>query len=280
MNKNQLILLCILVSFVTSIATGVLTVSLLKEPDQPISQTINKVIERTIERVVSAPPVERVVTKEVTVIVTEEDLIMKVVNTASSSLVRINKLVGDKISATLTGFAVGNDLIATVIPAGAEDNNGYASAVTWRAETAGNNYDLSLVGQISPITVFRLGQKTAKALSAVSIVSSVISGQTGVATDTFTPLHLSSDLVATIGQTVVGIGLSGLSDNTVAVGIISSLNRPHATSTSIIKTNAATADNSGGPLLNIKAEVIGIIGQVGESWPAGRIKAAIDSIKK
>ena len=95
LNKNQLILLVLLISFVTSIGTGIMTVSLLMEAPVEVTNTINRVVERTIE---SVGPVQTIVTgggtkeKEIqTVVVKEEDQVIGAIEKNAKAVVRIRE---------------------------------------------------------------------------------------------------------------------------------------------------------------------------------------------
>jgi hypothetical protein len=52
LNKPQLILLAILLSFVTSIATGITTVTLMEQAPSSVTVPINRVVRQTVEKVV------------------------------------------------------------------------------------------------------------------------------------------------------------------------------------------------------------------------------------
>ena len=88
LNKHQLVLLTLLVSFVTSIATGIITYTLLQEAPVEVTQTINRVVERTIEKVTPSEGEPGTVVKEIQV-VNEEDLVLESIDKIGKSVVRI-----------------------------------------------------------------------------------------------------------------------------------------------------------------------------------------------
>ncbi len=92
LNKSQIVLLTLLVSFVTSIATGIVTVSLMDQAPPVIPQTINRVVERTVEKVVpqETQAAATVVTREKTVTVKEADVIADAVARVRGSFVRVH----------------------------------------------------------------------------------------------------------------------------------------------------------------------------------------------
>src|SRR3989344_6866073 len=54
LNKSQLILLAVLLSFVTSIATGITTVTLMQQAPDSVTVPITRVVRETVEKVVPA----------------------------------------------------------------------------------------------------------------------------------------------------------------------------------------------------------------------------------
>jgi len=114
LTKSQIVLLVLLVSFVTSIATGIVTVSLLAQAPPAITQTVNRVIERTIETVVPAEgQAASVITKETTVVVKEDDLITKSISDSFGKVARIYEGPATSTPIIALGAVIGNGTIIT-----------------------------------------------------------------------------------------------------------------------------------------------------------------------
>jgi hypothetical protein len=114
LNKNQLILLALLVSFVTSIATGIVTVALMEQAPPGVTQTINRVVEKTVQ-VVQPKTETQVVTEQV--VVREGDLVADAVQMNMGGLVSFYVLDANNTQQEIgSGFLVTPDgLVSTDI---------------------------------------------------------------------------------------------------------------------------------------------------------------------
>ncbi len=110
LNKPQLILLAVLLSFVTSIATGITTVTLMQQAPKSFTAPINRVVQQTIEKI------QQVEGKTITqtVIVKEEDLVVDAIakNKSATFVVSKDTLDADGHMAEVSagrGFAITTD---------------------------------------------------------------------------------------------------------------------------------------------------------------------------
>ncbi len=93
LSKQQLVLLALLLSFVTSLATGIVTVSLMDQAPQGMTRTISQVIERTIQQAAPQGASAGTVTLSV------DDQLAAAAAKASSSIVKIKIPGSDTVSA-------------------------------------------------------------------------------------------------------------------------------------------------------------------------------------
>jgi hypothetical protein len=91
LNKSQLILLAVLLSFVTSIATGITTVTLMQQAPTSFTVPVNRVIQQTVEKI------QQVEGKTVTqtVVVKEEDLVVDAIAKNKEATYVVTKEVVD-----------------------------------------------------------------------------------------------------------------------------------------------------------------------------------------
>lgn len=288
LNKQQLILLALLVSFVTSIATGIVTVTLLDQAPKGVTKTINRVVERTVETVV--PGETKVVEKirEVDVSPTEEELVVAAIGKAEPALVRV-ALSGEfstSTDATTTppqlssGFFISSDGYIATVADGLQMTKDYSVRLSdgavkkAKAVFLESNDNLAIL-KINP------PEASAKSTSPLSVLTDAVKRES------FPSLSLSRGDVI-LGQTVISIGIGGNLGKTVALGIISGIRSEATSTTSLLHTNIeAGTDNLGGPLMSLQADLVGILvdsqsataGSKSTALPTSVIKKALDSLK-
>lgn len=117
LSKSQLILLTILINFVTSVATGILTVSLLDRAPALVTQTVNRVVEHTIETVAAAVPA---VAPQPAPAPSNQDLVMSAI---SESAARTVTLYPSDAGTTTPALSVGAYLPSSrAVVTGAQDS--------------------------------------------------------------------------------------------------------------------------------------------------------------
>jgi S1-C subfamily serine protease len=252
LTKQQIVLVTLLVSFVTSIATGIVTVALMDQAPPGMTQTINRIVERTIEKVVTPPENTNsaaVITKE-TIVISEDDKIIESVDKNKNSVVRIytnSKYSGDVAEHTFIGLGtvVSKDGLIATGDIFADQSGKYQVTLD-----SNKFYDVRILpkGENSRFYFIKIIQDEKNPVS-------------------FTPVIFTDSNKLKLGQTIIAWG--GQNQNSVYTGIISSLGEAEPNSTSAtttvskeiiaMNTNISLTDSiSGGPLLNLNGDVIGI----------------------
>jgi S1-C subfamily serine protease len=266
--KNQLIMLVLLVSFVTSLVTGIVTVSLVNQAPAPFTQTINKVIEKIVPTENKQQQAALLPTP-----LTSEEAIVKVVKDVSSSVVSVvatkdlpvieeyfinpfpqffpdiqipqyrQKGTEKKQVSSGTGFFISKDGLLFTNRHVVEDTKADYSIVM----NDGRKMEAKVLARdpFQDIAILKIEGKD------------------------FVPISLGDSDSVNVGQTVIAIGNAlGEFRNTVSDGIISGLHRsvtaqgslsgPEELEELIQTTAAINPGNSGGPLLDLSGRVIGI----------------------
>lgn len=253
LTKQQIVLVTLLVSFVTSIATGIVTVALMDQAPPGITQTVNRVVERTIERVVTAPAQQAaaVVTKE-TIVVKEDDLIVQAVDKNAKSLVSIVGVLGANESSK--EIFLGNGLIISKDGSIVTD----AAVVEPVLDDAGNAIAESFKAVLPDGTALLISAGSPK--NGLIIFKPRVDDKTKL--PAFVPAGISANASLKLGQTVVALGGEKIS---VATGIVSSFapltggDGAASSTPQIIKTTIHGLGKIGGAILvNLSGEVVGI----------------------
>lgn len=295
LTKSQLILLVLLVSFVTSMVTGIMTVALLSEGagESPI-QTIQKVIER------SSNPAPVVQSPQVS----EEDNIVRIVQNVSPAVVSVvatkDVPVIEQFYTNPFGDSFPDFLVPQYRQNGTEKKQisaGTGFFVTGEGIIVTNKHVVEDAGAEYSV-IMNDGKKfAAKVLARDPIKDIAVIKVEPAPGRSFSFISLGDSGNLKVGQTVVAIGNAlGEFQNTVSVGVISGLSRTITASggfsgpevlAQVIQTDAAiNPGNSGGPLLDLSGRAIGInsaIAQgaqnIGFAIPISAAKKAIEDVK-
>jgi hypothetical protein len=253
LTKVQIVLLTLLVSFVTSIATGIVTVSLMDQAPPSIAQTVNRVIQQTVQTVAPAGQTSAgVVTQEKTVVVKESDLISQALDKVTPSVVRL--FTTDPQAPVFLGLGVVLDASGTVAT------------------------DIGALGQSSEAIVGIGNQRIhavihtrdgAAGIAYLTTATSTTEGKSPV----WMPIALAVGH-ATLGETVVMFA-----GNTIAriqEGIVTSIVPASDGTPQIIDTNIPESTVMfGSPLINTNGELVGLDTAVSEaSSPSGFIPSS------
>ena len=242
LNKAQIVLLTLFVSFVASMATGVVVVTLMQQSPEPVTQTITNVVERTIEKVTPT----FVDKPGKTIVVKDEDLVVAAVERNSKSTVAL-KFVGQEGDKTAVGTGTIVSSSGLIITDKQNFDSGLLSATVdgaaYTIEVVKNDKSGSLV----------LGR-------LVPVVASTTPA-------TFTPIAFGYPDALKVGQTALILG--GRDAKTVASGLVTSLEK-HTVTNKDTKEETTVLDNislsqrlagtsNGAPIITLAGEVVGFV---------------------
>lgn len=267
LTKQQLILLALLVSFVTSLATGIVTVSLVNQAPPALTQTINRVVEKTIERVVTEPAKQAaaVVAKETLVAKTDEEIVAAIEKNVKS-IVRIKEVTeaGEISVEHFAGLGLvlsPEGMIAADITVAYRKDDGSGNPIPERylgvfADGTALPLDIVFADKDAGVLLFKPFATTSAAA--------------------YSPPRFGAAGLK-LGQTVFALG--GVETNAVSTGIIANIGER-----SVIRTNIRFDDLVlGSALFNLSGEVIGINAGVlsrnqGAFLPIGQIQALLKKV--
>jgi hypothetical protein len=231
LTKHQIVLLTLLVSFMTSIATGIITVSLMDQAPPGVTKTINQIVEHTVQTVV--PTTQGAATANATtvktVVVKDDDLAAQSIQTVQKSIVRIVGKGDDQLIAR--GVIV----------------DGKGAAITDKDSldsSAFNSFEAILSdGERVSVTI----PKGQSASSSIELINVQVGTSTG-----FAPAPIADASKLQLGQSVIRIG--GTGTDIAGEGIIAAL--PVKNSNEI--EASVTSATAGSLIMTLFGEVVGL----------------------
>lgn len=231
LTKHQVILLTLLVSLVTSITTGIVTVSLMNQAPQGITRTVNQIVEHTVQTVVpdtsKGAAVAATVMTEKTIVVKDDDLAAQSIGTVQKAIVRLTKRGGEELIAR--GVIV--------------DSKGTALTDSESLSGSGaKEFDAMLSdGTRVPVSVLSLTASTSIATVVVNFGTSTAAA----------PAPIADISKLRLGQSIIRIGGKGV--DTVGTGVIATLPGKAG-----VVEASITSVTPGSLLITIFGEVIGL----------------------
>ena len=260
LNKSQIVLLTLLVSFVTSIATGIVSVTLMEQAPPAVTQTVNRIVERTVERVV---PQEG----QVAAAATE-----KIVTTQESD--RVADAVAKSVPVAVHLFAQGKDTYGADVEVflglgvvASRDGLIFADA-SMMADGASISVRRSDGVRVPGIVV---GRDTAAGIARIQAATSTETEKDG--TKQMMPIGWTPAVFvnskAQLGETVVALG--GQSSLKIASGIVTALSAgSEGAAAHLIETSISSEVYAvGSPLVTTNGEVLGIATAASRGTPGG-----------
>jgi len=254
LNKTQIVLLTLLVSFVTSIATGIVTVTLMDQAPPAVTQTINHVVEKTIETVVPGEVQKTtVVTKQIKV--RDEDQIVNAVAKNQKAILTIGGVnMSGAIDTLGIGSAISSDGLVVV-----DKSKMLGNRNNLVISKGGLVMEAAIVGE-SPDGYYLLQADLSTATSSIDTSLDHASSTVAIPDVSFSPLVLADSDQVKLGQTAIAIN-----ERSVATGIVSGLSHADSSSDSAVPplvqietTIPNNPANAGGPVLNLDGSTIGI----------------------
>jgi len=266
LTKSQIVLLTLLVSFVTSIATGIVAVTLMEQAPPAITQTVNRIVERTIEKVVpqegQVAAATNVVTEK-TVVVHESDRISDAVAKTTPIAVRLFGQGKNAEGYTIELF-LGLGVVATndgLIFADATMMSDDAAVTVVRSD--GLKVPARVIGRDKVAGIVRL--------QAATTTEEKVDGKSETKSVGWTSAVFVKS-AANLGESVVTI--AGRSTLRIASGIVTALSGGDKDALVIIETSIPSDSYIvGSPLITINGEVLGIA-TVGSRSTAGGFLAS------
>jgi len=230
LTKHQIVLLTLLVSFVSSVATGIVTVSLMDQAPAGVTRVVNQIVEHTIEKVVPSTQGAAAITTEKTVVVKDDDLAAQSIATVQKSMIRVTTVGGDLLVARGVIIDQGGTALTDRAALEAADVDAFEAILSSGERVAAK---------------VRAGTATS---SAIAVLELAVGTSTG-----FAPATLADHKKLVLGQSVIRIGGKGA--DTVGSGVVATL--PSKDTPALIAASVPSA-TPGSLLITIFGEIIGL----------------------